>query len=689
MTTNFTYPPTRRQELAEELHSQVVMDPYRWLEETESDEVSAWIEAQNELAFEYLGQVPQREAIRQRLETLWSYDKFGVPFKRGGRYFYTRQSGLQNQGVLYWTEGIDGEERELLDPNTLSDDGTVALMGYAVSDDGQHLAYGLSASGSDWMEWRVRHVETGEDLPDHLRWVKFSGASWTKDGQGFFYSRYDAPSQSGETYKEANYNQKLYYHQIGTDQASDEVVYARPDHKEWGFGGGVTKDGRYLIIHVWQGTNRENNLFYQDLEAGGAVVELLTDFQADFTLVGNDGPLFYIYTDLDAPNARLIAIDTQNPARENWREIIPEAPEALEGVSYVGGRFVAIYLQDAKNLVKVFESDGSFVTTVDLPGMGTVMGFGGRPQEPETFFHFTSFTDPGSLYRYNVQSGEVSLFRRPDLPFDPADYVTEQIFYPSKDGTQVPMFLIRRRDVTPGPDVPVYQYGYGGFNISLTPMFRTSWLVWMEMGGVVAQPNLRGGGEYGKAWHDGGRVLQKQNVFDDFMAASEWLVAEGKASREKLAIEGRSNGGLLVGACLTQRPDLFGAAVAGVGVLDMLRFHKFTIGWAWTSDYGSPDNPEEFRALLAYSPYHNARPGSYPPTLIITGDHDDRVFPGHSFKFAAALQHAQQGDAPVLIRIDTKAGHGAGKPTAKAIEEIADVWAFLVRALDHQPTLER
>ncbi|MEZ4831469.1 MAG: prolyl oligopeptidase family serine peptidase [Caldilineaceae bacterium] len=571
--------------------------------------------------------------------------------------------------------------RELLDPNTLSEDGTVALMGYAVSEDGRYLAYGLSASGSDWMEWRVRSVESGEDLTDHLQWVKFSGASWTKDGAGFFYSRYDKPAE-GETYKSANFNQKLYYHSLGSGQNEDEVVYARPDHKEWGFHGHVSEDGRYLIISIWKGTHRLTNLFYQDLEEGGPVVELLTGFEADYNFVGNDGPVFYLQTDLDAPNGRLIAIDVRQPEREHWREIIAEGTDALDGVSYVGGKLIVVYLHHAQSLVHIYTTAGEFVRVLDLPGIGTVGGFGGRSDDAETFFTFTSFTTPGSIYRYDVDSGEMTLFRQPALPFDPAEYVTEQVFYPSKDGTRVPMFIIRRNDVTPGPGAPLYQYGYGGFNISLTPQFRVSWLVWLEMGGVIAQPNLRGGGEYGKAWNDAGKVLKKQNVFDDFIAASEWLIANGYTSRSSLAIGGGSNGGLLVGACLTQRPDLYAAAVPAVGVLDMLRFHKFTIGWAWTSDYGSPDNEDEFHALLAYSPYHNAKPGtSYPATLVTTGDHDDRVYPAHSFKFAAALQHAQAGPEPILIRIETKAGHGAGKPTAKVIEETTDVWAFLWQKL--------
>jgi prolyl oligopeptidase len=676
------YPISRRTDMVEVIHGVEVADPYRWLEDIDSVQTKDWIAAQNEVTFEYLERIPARKKIAKRLTELWDYEKFGVPFKRGGRYFFTHNDGLQNQNVLYWMPSLDDEPRVLLDPNLLSEDGTVALTGYAVSEDGRLLAYGLSASGSDWQDWYVREVDTGRDLEDHIAWVKFSDASWTCDGQGFFYSRYDEPEE-GAAYKGANYYHKLYYHRVGTPQQADALIYERPDQKEWGFGGYVTDDGRYLIVFAWMGTHRENGIFYKDLQVNdGEVVELLNEFDAGYIFVGNDGPLFYFKTDRYAPLGRLIAIDITAPDPANWREIIPESADALQSVSLVGDLFVALYLHDAHSRVAVLDKGGALVREVELPGIGTVIGFQGRHDDPETFFHFSTFTTPGAVYRYDVASGRSTLFREPELGFDPDDYVTQQVFYESKDGTRVPMFLCHKKGLEIGGDVPTYLYGYGGFDISLTPGFAVNVLVWMEMGGIFAQPNLRGGGEYGKAWHEAGMKLNKQNVFDDFIAAAEWLVENGYTRPSRLAIGGGSNGGLLVGACLVQRPDLFGACLPAVGVLDMLRFHKFTIGWAWVSDYGSPEDPDEFRALLAYSPYHNLKPGTaYPPTLITTADHDDRVFPAHSFKFAAALQAAQGGDAPVLARIETKAGHGLGKPTTKLIEEAADRWAFLVVVL--------
>jgi prolyl oligopeptidase len=559
----------------------------------------------------------------------------------------------------------------------------VALTGHAVSTDGRLLAYGLSASGSDWQEWRVREVDSGRDLEDTLEWVKFSEASWTHDGRGFFYSRYDAP-KGGMAYKGANYYQKLYYHRIGTLQSKDELVYERPDQKEWGFGGRVTDDGRYLIISVWKGTHRENGVFYKDLEAeNGQVVELLKDFDATYLFVGNDGPAFYFMTDLEAPLSRVIAIDITKPDRSHWTTVISESTDALQSASLVADVFIASYLHDAHSQVKILDKTGAPVREVKLPGIGSVEGFDGRQEERETFYLFTGFTTPGTVYRYDVETGQSEVFRQPEVGFDPDAFVTRQIFYRSKDGAQVPMFISHKRGLKPDGNTPTYLYGYGGFNVPLTPAFSVSNLVWMEMGGIYAHANLRGGGEYGKPWHDAGKLLNKQNVFDDFIAAAEWLIENKYTGTPKLAIGGRSNGGLLVGACMTQRPDLFGACLPVVGVLDMLRFHQFTIGWAWVSDYGSPENPEQFQALLAYSPYHNVEPGTaYPATLIATGDHDDRVFPAHSFKFAAALQAAHAGDSPTLIRVETKAGHGLGKPTSKLIEEAADLWAFLVRALE-------
>jgi prolyl oligopeptidase len=678
------YPPSHPDPTVVDVyHGQAVPDPYRWLEDLDSEQTRAWVEAQNRLTFDYLQRIPARQRLLERLTQLWNYEKYSQPFKEGGRYFYFKNDGLQNQSVLYTQESLEAEARVLLDPNTLSEDGTVALSGIAISRDGRYLAYGLSRSGSDWQEWKVRDIETGEDLPDHLRWIKFSGASWTPDGQGFFYSRYDEPPP-GREYESANYFQKLYYHRLGTPQSEDLLVYHRPDQKEWGFAGGVTEDGNYLIISVWRGTDPKNLLFYKDLrDPNSPVVELIREFEAEYSFVGNDGSRFWLLTDLNAPRRRLVAIDLDNPGQV--QEVIPEAEETLQGVSLINNQFVAFYLKDAHTQIKTFALDGTYLGEIPLPGLGSASGFGGKRYDTETFYTFTSFTTPPTIYRYDFTTGRSTLFRQPQVDFDPQAYEVQQVFYPSKDGTRIPMFLVHRRGLARTGDHPTLLYGYGGFGISLTPSFSVGLVAWLEMGGVYAQPNLRGGGEYGEAWHQAGTKLNKQKVFDDFIAAAEWLVANGYTNPSKLAISGGSNGGLLVGACLTQRPDLFAAALPAVGVFDMLRFHKFTIGWAWISEYGSPEDPEEFKALYAYSPLHNLKPGTaYPATLITTADHDDRVVPAHSFKFAAALQAAQGGSQPILIRIDTKAGHGAGKPTTKLIEETADRWAFLVEVLGIQ-----
>ncbi len=680
---SLVYPASHQGDQVDDYHGVKIADPYRWLEDPDSDESRAWIEAQNQVTFGYLNDIPERETIRQRATELWNYEKFGVPFKQGDRYFYFKNDGLQNQSVLYTLPHLDAEPRVLIDPNTLSEDGTVALSGMAVSEDAKLLAYGLSSSGSDWKEWKVRDIETGEDLPDHLQWVKFSGAAWTHDHQGFFYSRYDQPNEDTKL-EDINYFQKLYYHRLGTPQTEDVLVYDRPDQKEWMFNADVTEDGRYLIIYVSRGSEPKNLFFWKDLSTPDApIVELISEFEARFELVDNEGSVFWFQTDLDAPRGRLIAIDLAAPERKNWQEIIPQAEETLENVGTLNQQFVAAYLKDAHTEIKIFDLQGNFVRQVELPGLGSAGGFGGKKADTETFYSFTSFTTPNTIYRYDLVSGESTLFRQPTVAFNPEDYQTQQVFYTSKDGTRVPMFISHKQGLTLDGNNPTYLYGYGGFNISLTPFFSPSNLVWMEMGGIFAVPNLRGGGEYGEDWHQAGTKLNKQNVFDDFITAAEWLIEHQYTSPKKLAIGGGSNGGLLVGACMTQRPDLFAATLPAVGVLDMLRFHKFTIGWAWCSDYGSPENPDEFKALHAYSPLHNLKPNiTYPATLVTTADHDDRVVPAHSFKFAAALQTAHTGTPPVLIRIETKAGHGAGKPTTKVIEEVADRWGFLVRVLE-------
>lgn len=676
-----TYPQARRSDQKDDYHGTAVADPYRWLEDTDSDETKAWIKAQNEVTSAYLAGIPERQGLVERLTQLWNFERYGLPVQRGGRYFYTRNDGLQNQAVLYVAESLNAEPRLLLDPNKLSEDGTVALAGWVPSEDGKRMAIGLASAGSDWREWKVLDVASGRELSDHLKWVKFSGVSWTPDHRGFFYSRYDEP-QPGQELTGTNYYQKLYYHRLGEPQENDRLIYQREDEKEWGFGGTVTEDGRYVVISVWRGTEQKNQIFYKDLQANAAVVELVTGFDAEYEFIANDGPVFWFMTDSDAPLRRVIAVDTTHPARDQWREVIPEAREVMETASFVGNRFFASYLKDAQTLVRVYAPDGSPVRDVQLPAIGTASGFSGQRTDQETFYSFTNFTTPASIYRYDVATGESTVFRQPKIQFDPAAFVTRQVFYTSKDGTRVPMFITHKRGLVLDGNNPTLLYGYGGFNISLTPGFQVTNVVWMERGGVYAVPNLRGGGEYGREWHEAGMKDRKQTVFDDFIAAAEWLIENKYTTSQKLAIRGGSNGGLLVGAMMTQRPDLCRAALPAVGVMDMLRYHKFTIGWAWVSEYGSSDESHAFSNLIQYSPLHNLKPGTaYPATMVTTADHDDRVVPGHSFKFAATLQHAHQGSYPVLIRIETSAGHGAGTPTTKQINEAADVLAFLTREL--------
>jgi prolyl oligopeptidase len=674
------YPPTRKSDHADILHGVRVEDPYRWLEDLDSPETKAWVEAQDKVTFSWLESVPARESIKERLTRLWNYERYGAPFRKGGRYFYFRNDGLQNQSVLYVMDSLSAPPRVLLDPNLLSADGTISLSTVEVSEDGGLLAYGLSASGSDWESWRVRRVSTGEDLPDRLERIKFSNAAWRKDGSGFFYGRYDG---EGGKLEDVNRFQKLYFHRLGDSQASDPLVYERPDQPDWGFSPAVTDDGRYLVVSVWRGTDPKNMVLWRDLsDPSGTLRELVPDFRAKFSLAGSEGTRFWFLTDLDAPRGRLVEIDLASPSPASWKEIIPQAAETLEDVHLVGERFLAGYLKDAHSRVLAFSLQGAPLGELALPGLGTASGFSGERGDMETFFGFTAFTFPATIYRHDFRTGKSEVFRKPELDFDPALYETRQVFAASKDGTRVPVFLVHRKGIALDGNNPTYLYGYGGFGVSLTPSFSTGNVAWLEMGGVLAVAVLRGGGEYGEEWHQAGTKERKQNVFDDFIAAAEWLV-KGKYTRPaRLAIGGGSNGGLLVAACMIQRPDLFGAVLPAVGVHDMLRFHKFTIGWAWTSDYGSPDDPEDFEVLRAYSPLHNLKPGTrYPAVLITTADHDDRVVPSHSFKFAAALQAAQGGPAPTLIRIETKAGHGAGKPMTKVIEETADRWAFLVRVL--------
>jgi prolyl oligopeptidase len=675
------YPAPRKGDTVDRYHGTEVADPYRWLEELDSDETRAWVEAENKITDAYLRSLPARDAIKARITRLWDYEKYTTPSQEGGRYFYGYNTGLQNQNVLYTTKSLGGEARVLIDPNKLSDDGTVALAGLSVSKDGNKLAYALAEAGSDWTVWKVRDVETGEDRPDVIKWTKFTGAEWTPDGEGFFYGRFPEPRE-GDDLKAANYYQKVYYHKLGTPQDQDRLVWKDDEHKDWRASVSVTDDGDFLVFTLGKGTDDKYRVLFKPAKDDGEPKHLVGNFENEYTFIDNDGPIFWFKTDKGSPRGRLIAIDTRDPGEPNWKTIIPEAEETLQGVNRVGDVLIAEYLKDAHSQVKVFDLSGNFLREIELPGLGSAGGFGGDRDDTETFYSFTSYSRPTTIYRYDAKTGESTVFKAPDVDFDPDAYETEQVFFASKDGTRVPMFITKKKGTKLGADTPCLLYGYGGFNISLTPGFSPVNVVWMEMGGIYAVPNLRGGGEYGEYWHQGGTKLNKQNVFDDFIAAAEYLIKEGYTSTPKLAISGGSNGGLLVGACLTQRPDLYGAALPAVGVLDMLRFHKFTIGWAWIDDYGSSDDPEQFGALYKYSPLHNIKPGTcYPPTLITTADHDDRVFPAHSFKFAATLQAAQSCENPVLIRIETRAGHGAGKPTSKVIEEAADRLGFLAKEL--------
>lgn len=698
--TALVYPATQKGPQTDNYHGTVVADPYRWLEDANSAETHAWVTAENALTQAYLGQIAARAPIRQRLTALWNYERYSVPYKEGGRYFYSRNDGLQNQAVLYTMERLDASPRVLLDPNTLASDGTVALSGTAVSPDGKLLAYGTAASGSDWNEWKVRDIASGKDKDDLIKWVKFSSTAWTHDGKGFFYSRYDAPKEATKL-ADANYNHKLYYHRVGTGQDDDTLVYERPDQKAWLLGARVTDDGRYLLINASNGSARTNGIFIKDLGLPGAAVRPLFDqFDAGYHFVDNDGPVFYFTTDNAAPRGRLVAVDVDKQhgagkgakaanadkaatgANPPLRTIVAESAQTLQAVSMLNHQFIAQYLADAHSQVMLYARNGKLLRQLPLPGIGSAAGFYGKKGDTATFYSYTGFTTPTTIYRLDLRTGASSVLRRPKVDFDPAAFETRQQFFTSRDGTKVPMFIVAKKGLKYDGSNPTYLYGYGGFNISLTPSFSPANIAWMEMGGVYVLANLRGGGEYGEAWHEAGTKLHKQNVFDDFIGAAEWLIDNKVTSPAKLAIGGGSNGGLLVGATLTQRPDLFAAAIPQVGVMDMLRFQKFTIGWAWVSDYGSSDDPAQFKALYKYSPLHNLKPGSCLPAIMVTtADHDDRVVPAHSFKFAATAQAAQAGSAPVIIRIDTKAGHGAGKPTDKQIEEVTDRWGFLSRAL--------
>ncbi|HAK53939.1 MAG TPA: S9 family peptidase [Acidobacteria bacterium] len=677
------YPESARSDHVDEYHGVEVADPYRWLEALDADETATWVEAQNELSRPYLAANASREGIVDRITELWNYERLDPPVKQGGRYFFERNDGLQNHDILYTATSLDADAddaRVLIDPNTFRDDGTVSLGGTSIGPDGRYIAYGMSDGGSDWRTWKVRDVETGEDLDDELRFIKFNSPSWAPDGESFYYSRYP---EGADGQGDGSATVAIYRHEIGAAQDDDILVYRVPGDTRQNPYATVTDDGRFLVVRISEGS-LANAIAYRPFDQPDAALEpLLDEWDATYTLVGSRGDTLYFRTTNGAPRGRLIGVDVGQPDPASWTEVVAESDDTLQSVGHIGGHFVARYLHDAHARVAVHDEGGALVREVELPGIGSAGGFGGEPDDSETFYSFTGFTTPPTIYRYDVATGESSLFREPDVAIDLGAFETTQVFYASTDGTQIPMFVTAQKGIELDGSRPTLLYGYGGFNISLTPGFNVARLVWLEMGGVLAIPNLRGGGEYGEAWHLAGTKLQKQNVFDDFIAAAEWLIAEGYTSTPRLAIQGGSNGGLLVGAVMTQRPDLFGAALPAVGVMDMLRYHTPSANARnWSTDYGLSENADEFEAQLAYSPYHNLTEGvCYPPTLVTTADHDDRVVPWHSFKFGAALQHAQGCANPVLVRVETRAGHGAGTPTWMRIEALADQWTFLASAL--------
>ncbi len=683
MTTTSTYPAAKTVPQTDDYHGTKVADPYRWLEDLDSKDTRAWIDAQNKVTFDHLGKISGRDRLKQRLTELWNYERYTSPEHYGERYFYTRNDGLQNQAVLYVADSLEAPPRMLLDPNTLSKDGTIALKSYAVSDDGKFIAYGLSSGGSDWEEWRVLDVGTSKNTDDDLKWVKFSGCSWRRDGTGFFYSRYDEP-KGENSLKAISKFQKLYFHRLGTKQADDLLIHEQKDQPDWMFGAQVSDDGHYLVISVARSTETKNLVLFRDLakkHSEASNEALIGTWDASYQFLGNSKGTFYFLTDKDAPRYRIVAIDLKHADPAQWKQVVPQSTETLQNAVIVNHNFVAEYMHDAHSQVRRFDLKGKALGSIDLPGLGTATGFTGRTRDTETFYIYTSYTTPPSVFRYDLAAGTNNLFRTPKIAFDPDQFETRQVFYNSKDATRIPMFVTAKKGIALNGSNPTILYGYGGFNIPLQPAFSPALLAWVESGGVYAVANLRGGGEYGRDWHEAGMKTRKQNVFDDFIAAAEYLIHEKYTSPQRLAIRGASNGGLLVAAAELQRPDLFAAAIPQVGVLDMLRFRDFTIGKAWESDYGSVENAEDFQAMYAYSPLHNIKAGvNYPPTLIITGDHDDRVFPAHSFKYAAAMQAANPHGKPALIRIETRAGHGQGKPTTMQIEEAADVYAFILDA---------
>jgi prolyl oligopeptidase len=675
----YLYPEAKKVDVTDDYHGTIVADPYRWLEDPDGEDTIEWVTKQNELTREYVDSYPGRDKIVQWFTKMWNYPRYSPPVKHGDRYFYSKNDGLQNQSVLYMQKSLDGEATVVIDPNKLSEDGTVALNAEEYSKDGKLLAYGVSSSGSDWEEIHIRDIDAGTDYDEMIQWCKFTGIAWKNDNSGFYYNRF--PAEGEVPQEDRNNFNKVYWHKLGTDQSKDVLVYEDPENKEYGFWPSVTDDGDYLVLTVYHGTDENNGIYYRETKSDGKFVRLLDLHEARYDFIDNVGSIWYFNTTLDAPRGRVIAIDVNKPDRKSWSEILPQSDEVVDNVGMVNDQLVISYMRDAHNRLKIFTRKGDFATEIELPTMGTVWDVSGKRTDKEMFFEFTSFVYPRTAFRYDFEKNQVSALRESEIDFDASQFVTEQQFFKSKDGTRVPMFVTYKKGLKKDGQNPTWLYGYGGFNVSMTPWFSVSRLLWLEMGGVYVVANIRGGEEYGEEWHQGGILGNKQNVFDDFIAAAEYLIAEGWTSTPKLMINGGSNGGLLVAACELQRPDLFGAVVCRVPVTDMLRYHMFTVGRYWVSDYGNAEEtPEHFQFMYAYSPLHNVEKGTtYPPTLITSADTDDRVVPAHAKKFAAALQAGDTGTHPILLRVEMKAGHGSGKPMSKVIEEYGDIYAFVFK----------
>lgn len=681
--TEIKYPVSKKVETVDNYFGTLVPDPYRWLEDDNSEETKQWVKEQNELTQSYLSQISFRENIKNRLSEIWNYEKYSAPKKVGDYYFFYKNDGLQEQSVVYYQKGLEAEPEVFLDPNKFSDDGSVSLKGLYFSKDKKYCGYGISRGGSDWTEFYVMTVEDKELLNDQIKWVKFSGMSWYKDG--FFYSRYDEPKED-EKLKAKNEFQKLYYHKLGTPQSDDILVHQNKDNPKQGFNAEVTDDEKYLVITIWEGSAAHELLSYKNLEQDTDIKPIINQSEAHYIFIDNIGDKFLVQTDFEAPNMKVVLIDPENPEKENWEEIIPESENALKGISYAGGKLIASYLEDANTKVSVFNTGGEYLYDVELPGIGSAEGFGGEKDQEEVFYTFSTFTQPSTIYKYNIKENESELFRKSQVNFNPDEFITKQVFYNSKDGTKIPLFIVHKKGIELNGENPTLLYAYGGFEVSMLPSFRLSIIPLLENGAVYVMACLRGGGEYGKEWHEAGMLDKKQNVFDDFIAAAEYLIEEKYTNPERLAIQGGSNGGLLVGVVTNQRPDLFKVAFPMVGVMDMLRFHKFTIGWAWVGEYGSSDDSTQFDYLYKYSPLHNIKEGvEYPAILTTTADHDDRVFPAHTFKYTAAIQEKHTGTNPTLVRIETQVGHGAGTSTSKTIDLYSDLWAFMFYNMNITP----